>query len=205
MNTIPQGWRSRRPDSLVLVDRRHLEWVGALNARDLGGLPTADGRRTRYGVLFRSDSTCGLTGRGRRDLLDHGVRTVVDLRRKDELEEDRNPFAAMDGVEYRHRPFNDTAVEERIREIASPADRYRLMIDVGGERIARIFEVLASAPRAVLFHCLSGRDRTGMVAALALSLAGVAGEQVETDYLLSDARLERRYETWRSTFDAAQQ
>ncbi len=186
------------------MQRRHFSWDGILNARDLGGLPTDDGRHTRYGVLFRSDSTCTLTEQGRRELLDHGVRTVVDLRSATELEKEPNPFAAVDGIEYRHLPFNDPAVEARLERMDSPPERYETMIEMSGQRVAAIFDALASSPRSVLFHCMAGRDRTGLVAALALSLAGVADGEIEDDYLVSDERMQPRYAIWRVPLNATQ-
>ena len=183
------------------MERRHFDWDGALNARDLGGLPTVDGGRTRYGVLFRSDSTSTLSDHGRRDLVGHGVRTIVDLRSARELEKEPNPFAAVDGIEYRHMPFNDPVVEARLETMDSPPDRYETMIEMSGARIAAIFDALASGPRSVLFHCMAGRDRTGLVAALALSLAGVPDGEIEDDYLLTDARMQPRYEAWRVELD----
>lgn len=186
------------------MERRHFEWEGCLNARDLGGLPTADGRLTRERILLRGDTTCALSERGRQQVLADGVRTILDLRGDTELEKEPNPFAATYGITYLHRPFNDTAVEERIRSIESPPERYVTMIDADGERVAAIFDVLATAPRAVLFHCLGGRDRTGMVAALALGLVGVPAERIEDDFVLSDERMAPRYDRWRTGFDAAQ-
>lgn len=178
------------------VERRHFDWEGCFNARDLGGLPTNDGRTTRHGVFVRGDTLCDLTEDGRRSLLEDGVRTVVDLRGEDELARQPNPFAAIDGVRYEHRPLNDPGVTSRISGIEDQTERYRVMLDGNGQRIAAIMNVIATSPRAVLFHCFAGRDRTGIVAAILLRLAGVPDDAIVQDYAISDERLEKRYDEW---------
>ena len=74
---------------------RLLGWEGCLNARDVGGYETADGHRTRWGALLRSDLICRLTPRGRDQLLAAGVRTIVDLRSEHELAAEPGPYAAQ--------------------------------------------------------------------------------------------------------------
>lgn len=182
------------------MERRHFDWEGCFNARDLGGLPRSSGGVTRHGVFVRGDTLCDLTEDGRRSLLDDGIRTIVDLRRADELAREPNPFAEIPGVVYEHRPLNDPGVTARISAIDDQAERYRVMLDGNGERIASIAEVLATAPRTVLFHCFAGRDRTGIVAAIVLRLAGVPDEEIVRDFALSDQRLEGRYEQWRERY-----
>jgi hypothetical protein len=64
---------------------QHLEWPGAFNIRDLGGLPTIDGRMTRYRSLIRADDPARLSGEGWSALEGHGIRTIVDLRDESEM------------------------------------------------------------------------------------------------------------------------
>lgn len=189
---------------MTAVERRHFDWEGCFNARDLGGLPTGDGRITRHGVFLRGDTLCELTDDGRRSLLEDGVRTVVDLRSTDELEREPNPFASIEGVRYEHRPLNDPGVTSRISAIEDPTERYRVMLDENGQRIAAIMNVIATSPRAVLFHCFAGRDRTGIVAAMLLRLAGVPDEAIAADYAISDERLTTRYDQWRTRLNDVQ-
>lgn len=188
---------------MTAVERRHFDWEGCFNARDLGGLPTRDGRLTKHGIFLRGDTLCDLTDDGRRSLLEDGVRTVVDLRSADEIAREPNPFAEIDGVRYEHRPFNDPGVTSRISAIEDQMERYRVMMDGSAERIASTLSVIASSPRAVLFHCFAGRDRTGIIAAILLRLAGVADDEIVRDYALSDERLEKRYEQWSSRWTEA--
>jgi protein-tyrosine phosphatase len=180
------------------MERKHFDWEGCFNARDLGGLPTRSGRTTRHGVFVRGDTLCDLTRDGQRSLLDDGVRTIVDLRSAEELERAPNPFADIQGIRYVHRPLNDPGVAARISEMDDPTDRYRTILDDSGGRIAGIVEVLATAPRAVLFHCYAGRDRTGILSALLLRIAGVPDEAIVADFAISDERLAQRYDAWRA-------
>ena len=67
-----------------MTSDRHLDWDGCRNARDLGGLPTRDGRVTRRGAVVRADAVDRLSAAGWASLEEHGVRTVIDLRNEDE-------------------------------------------------------------------------------------------------------------------------
>ena len=67
---------------------RDLVWDGCLNVRELGGLPTQDGGETRLGAVVRADSVRLLSDEGWRALIDHGIRTVIDLRGDHERAED---------------------------------------------------------------------------------------------------------------------
>jgi protein-tyrosine phosphatase len=150
----------------------------------------------------RGDSLCQLTDRGQVSAREYGIRTVVDLRSKRELERDPNPFAGLPHeIAYRHRPLNDPSTEERIAALPKAAERYVVMIDAGGERIAQVLRAMAGAPvGGVLFHCYAGRDRTGIVAAILLRLAGVADEAIVKDFEATDERMQPRYDRWRAEF-----
>src|SRR6185295_630739 len=86
---------------------RVLAWGACLNVRDLGGLTTADGRRVRRGARARSDQLCRLNHDGRAALLDHGVRTVIDLRNAAEAQRDADPTWHEQDVDYRLIPQQD--------------------------------------------------------------------------------------------------
>ncbi|MGH2377806.1 MAG: tyrosine-protein phosphatase [Candidatus Limnocylindria bacterium] len=180
------------------LERRHFDWEGCFNARDLGGLPLHSGGVTRHGVFVRGDTLCDLTADGRRSLLDDGVRTVVDLRGDEEIANEPNPFAEIAGVRYIHRPLNDPGVVTKIQQVEDAVERYRIMLDENAERIAAIVTVIAEAERSVLFHCFAGRDRTGIIAAILLRIVGVPDDVIVADYAVSDERLATRYEQWRA-------
>jgi protein-tyrosine phosphatase len=178
---------------------RRLAWEGLLNARDLGGYPTADGRRTRWGAVVRSDSLAALTPAGRRALLDYRVRSMVDLRLPAEVVRHPNPFAEPDthGVAYVNVSFIDPATPPREDEDTRLADDYKGMLDRFRGPVAAVMAAIANAPEGgVLVHCAAGKDRTGLIAALLLGLVGVAPETIAADYALTAECLRPRNQRW---------
>lgn len=170
-----------------------LDWEGCWNARDPGGLPAAAGQVVRPGALIRADSLDGLTDAGWAALVEHGVRTVVDLRNPDEVGPDRAARPAdvqtlrlpLDGIE--HRDFWD--YWQSGPQFATPA-YYGPHLERFPERSARVVAAVARArPGGVVVHCMSGRDRTGLVAVLLLALLGTPLEVILADYGLSTERL----------------
>jgi protein tyrosine/serine phosphatase len=178
----------------VMTRSRHVEWEPCWNVRDLGGLPTADGGQTRYGALFRADCLGKLTEHGRRALLDAGVTTVIDLRGPLEVADDPPAFPGRRPGEpdYVNTPLDhqDPATAPLWAAICTRADVYRLFLDFYPHAVADVLRAIASAPPGgIVFHCLGGTDRTGLVAAAVLRLAGVPDEAIAADYALT---LERR-------------
>ncbi|MCZ2527168.1 tyrosine-protein phosphatase [Streptomyces sp. HB2AG] len=174
---------------------RHLDWDGCFNVRDLGGMPTADGGAVRRGALVRADAVDSLTASGWEALWEHGVRTVVDLRNDDELGPDAAPRPA--GLTTLHLPLDGIEDTEFWSRWSDGPDGtplyYRPFLDRFPQRAARVVSAVARAePGGVLFHCAVGRDRTGLVAILLLTLAGVAPEVVAADYELSLDRVPAR-------------
>jgi protein-tyrosine phosphatase len=176
---------------------RHLDWEGCFNARDLGGLSTADGRRTRWGRIVRADALDGLTATGWAALSGHGVRTVIDLRNDDELGADvaERP-ASVDTV---HLPL-DASEEREFWDVWDSGPQfgtplyYRPHLERFPERSAAVISAIARArPGGVAVHCAGGRDRTGQITMLLLSLVGAAPEDIAADYELSAKRLASRY------------
>jgi hypothetical protein len=100
---------------------RDLIWDGCLNVRDLGGLPTRDGGETRFGAIVRADSVRQLSDEGWQALVDHGIRTVIDLRGDHELAEDPPAELPVDLV---HVPFME-ADEAEWEEIGPELDAAR--------------------------------------------------------------------------------
>jgi hypothetical protein len=176
---------------------RTLDWPGCVNTRDLGGLPTADGRRTRWGALVRSDSLAKLDARGWERLEAYGIRTIVDLRNASEI--DGNAAPRPDSLETVHIPLDVSEdrefwdVWETGPQFATPL-YYRPHLERFPERSAQVLAAIARArPGGVAFHCVGGRDRAGQTAMLALALAGVAPVEIARDHGLSDERLRPLY------------
>ncbi len=174
---------------------RRLAWEGLLNARDLGGYPTADGQQTRWGAVVRSDNLTPLTAAGQAALLAYGVRSIIDLRRPEEAQDHPNPFAepGPHGIAYVNVPFEDPAVFAFTEEPESLTIVYVQMLDHYGPRVADVTTTVADArPGGVLVHCMGGKDRTGLVCALLLDLAGVDRETVAADYAVTRENLRER-------------
>ena len=168
---------------------RELRLERVFNLRDLGGLSTEDGRRVRRGRLFRSDDPLMATSADREALRELNLRTVLDLRHDDEVERRGSAVWTELGVQVvrcslmSELPGNSAWV--RFTDPEYVADIYLdLLIDVDLGRLW--WQTLAAAAQApVLIHCASGRDRTGVVAAMLLSALGVRRDQVIEDYAIS--------------------
>jgi protein-tyrosine phosphatase len=177
---------------------RLLEWEGCLNARDLGGYATGDGRETRWGAVVRSASLAALTEAGRAALADYGVRAIVDLRLPAELADDPNPFAEPGdhGIAYTNVSFIDPAAAPP-DAVSTLAEDYLQMLDRYRQGVAEAMTAVARAPDgAVLIHCAAGKDRTGLIAALLLGLAGVPDETIAADYAMTAELLRHREREW---------
>jgi protein-tyrosine phosphatase len=172
---------------------RALSWDGFLNVRDLGGLPLGAGGETAWGRVARSEAPSFLTERGWRELREHGVRTLVDLRCPTE-----GVYETRNGVRRLGQPIfhqDDPAFAALVRDIRDTGVFYRALVGFSHEAIARAVAAVADAPPGgVLVHCHHGRDRTGIVAALLLALAGVRPDSIAEDYVATRAALEARHE-----------
>ena len=172
---------------------RNLDWEGCVNARDLGGLPTAEGRRTRWGAIVRSDSLDHLTTAGWSALQAHGIRTIVDLRNDEELEYEAQ--ARPDGLTTVHVPLDDIADTEFWKYLwdeeldGTPLLHGPFLYRKPERCAAAVAAVARAGPGGVVFHCGIGRDRTGIVALLLLALVGVTSDEIASDYELSNDRL----------------
>jgi protein-tyrosine phosphatase len=168
-----------------------------LNLRDLGGHPTTDGAVTRSGSLLRSDDLSQLTADGLRALQAFGVETVIDLRWPEEAARHPSPVpAALPQVRFQRISLLLHSEEEwqlRSREVSKEGWK-SLVLEQLGTELARVLRVIAAAPPApLLFHCVAGKDRTGLLAAVLLSLADVEPGAIAADYALSAQNLREGY------------
>jgi protein-tyrosine phosphatase len=162
-----------------------------MNVRDLGGLPLERGGETRTRALVRADSLHRLTHEGRRALLAYGVRTIIDLRHPKETEREPNPYAApRDGARYFNLPLVSDEAQRSLEGIDDRAEVNARILDGSRSNVAGIVrQVAAATGGAVVFHCAVGKDRSGLVAAVLLALAGAAAEAIADDYAASEVSL----------------
>lgn len=159
--------------------------AGLPNFRDVGGLPTSDGGRTRFRTLYRSHSPSGLGPEGMAALGALGLRSVLDLR--DDVELEQSPYGLDDPAILR-------VGVQVLGNKPVPADQaglYVHMIESCGAAFTQAVRAIARVgSRPVLVHCAVGKDRTGVTVGLALSAAGVTDEAIVTDFLRSNRGLD---------------
>lgn len=142
-------------------------------------------------------------------MIDYGISTVIDLRAESErMGSPGPPFSNfqstspvsqatdVEGPVNLHLALVDDQSVPFLNEAPTMPDRYRLMLDRCQPGLGAIFNAIAEADGPVLFHCFAGKDRTGLVAAMMLSLAGVDPEAIGADYAETDAQLADRYAEW---------
>lgn len=178
---------------------RELDWAGLSNARDLGGLPLADGTTTKFGRVVRSDHPSKATSDGWQALRDYGIRTIVSLQTaglRSDLDARENPDLRMPdylSLATLRLPVQDAADTEYMQTWAATGLWGTPLFF--GDALAKwpayyveILNAVASARRGVLLHCVRGHDRTGIVVALLLSLIGVKTDAIVEDYMHDSAR-----------------
>jgi protein-tyrosine phosphatase len=182
---------------------RHLDWDACYNVRDLGGLPTADGGEIRWRSIIRTDTLTRLTAAGQQALIDYGVRTVIDLRSPTQAQEEPSVFAseasAPGSPRYLNLPLEAyyPHVSALISQAQTRTEVYCIMLDHYPQNVAEALRAIAHAePGGVVIHCHAGKDRTGVVTALLLELAGVPADIIGEDYAESQARLWPLYEQY---------
>jgi protein-tyrosine phosphatase len=185
-----------------------IELDGAVNARDLGGLPAGDGRRIAPRTLLRSDNLQDLSPADVRKLVgDFGLSTVVDLRSNKEAEaEGPSPLDAVPSVRHLRLSVlpelgerTDVVAEALLLKRERDQSRYPDDVMCGHylgyledrpDAVVGAVRAIAEAPGAVIVHCAAGKDRTGVVTALALTAVGVPAEDVVTDYAATAEKIE---------------
>lgn len=198
----------------MTTEQRVLNIDGALNFRDLGGYSSDDGRHVRWGLMYRSAQLDRLTDNGIKQLADLGIKTVVDLRFTEETlryptfteavpnaeilswhdEAEGDLSARSELMRNSWRDSLESKDPAKVREtmrVNYPQKLYTHQV-IYRKMLLRLLE--GNVP--LVFHCAAGKDRTGVAAALILSLLGVSNEQIISDYLLTQKLLEGRIETW---------
>jgi protein-tyrosine phosphatase len=167
---------------------RLLKLDGAYNVRDIGGYKTLTGETVQPGRIFRGDGLHQLSLRDQEMILGLGVRTIIDLRFGNEIAAKKNVFAERTEVSYYNISLVNPATT-KLNEISSLGDMYKILLDGSGPLIVEVFRLMAKVQDGLLFHCSAGKDRTGVVAALLLDLAGVPRDTIVSDYVETESNL----------------
>ncbi|AWT46555.1 MULTISPECIES: tyrosine-protein phosphatase [Streptomyces] len=191
------------------------ELAGVRNFRDVGGLPTVDGRRVRHGVLFRSGHLAHATQEDAAFLSSLGLHTIFDFRNAADQKLE-GPDVALPGVQNVNLPLSDPADGAEFWKMVRDGDIEQLRGILGDGRAAarmiasyrqiikertaehsRVLHALAEDSVPALMHCAAGKDRAGLSIAVTLLALGVEREAIIADYLESNAK-HRRYKVHRS-------
>lgn len=176
------------------------------NVRDLGGFATRDVQVTAFGRFLRADAPVRLNKADLEQLLDFPVRTVIDLRSQSEIGDKPNILRESPGVAYFNIPLLGFDLNEGIASVrqfsgnwtsVKLSDLYIHLLEQAQEPLGQVFSQLAAARSgASLFHCSHGKDRTGLVAALLLMLAGVSDTDIIDNYQVSATYLKPWFDTF---------
>jgi protein tyrosine/serine phosphatase len=173
------------------MTNRILNWDGCINVRDLGNIRTLDGRMTRMGALVRSDTPSRLTPAGWSAVYDYGIRTIVTLRTHG-LEENEldfvPPYPDIKTVQIEIEDVTEEEFVQRwaVTELWGSPLYYKDALQRWPERHAAAIRAIARAETGgVLFHCVRGHDRTGIIALLLLTLVWAEPDDILADYALS--------------------
>ena len=174
---------------------RHVDFEACFNFRDLGGYPTVDERHLRWGALYRSDTLHRLTAADVEVFRELGLRTVVDLRSSTEIDQYGRLGISEAGLTWHNVPMLDNVQlsprdpsELVLPPELSPGEGYVRIAEEFAPSVAETFRILAGEDALpAVFHCTSGKDRTGIVAALMLDVLGVPDQTIASDYCLTEA------------------
>ncbi|KAF5363895.1 hypothetical protein D9756_000217 [Leucocoprinus leucothites] len=172
---------------------------GVINVRDLGLYPSATfpGKMTKPRHLYRSAEISGILPEGKKLFKELNINKVFDLRSDTEIRKYNTPLPEIDGVEIVHVPvfktvdYSPEMMAKRFQLYASGKteafmELYSQILDHGGSAFGSILRHVRDKPNeGCLFHCTAGKDRTGIIAAILLKLAGVDDETIAKDYALT--------------------
>ena len=179
------------------------------NIRDLGGIPTKDGRATKFGVFVRSEAPYRTSRSDIEFLLNYGVKSTMDLRSGSEIDERPSSLSTL--VPYYTKSLfresvsisNDVPKTRRKPKFKKKEKEYGIdweeeyinLLENGAGWVREVLNIAANAPGCLLYHCTTGKDRTGLMTLLILSIAGVSREDIAADYCISQIYLEPVYDS----------
>jgi protein-tyrosine phosphatase len=161
---------------------------GTFNFRDVGGLPAITGT-VRDAVLFRSDGLARLGEEGQAKLRELGVGIIIDLRDDNEAQMLPDDLGELDVEVLRLPVFEGSGASQGMAGISLEALYERIVTQHASVVVDALREISTAGERAVVVHCTAGKDRTGIVVALALLAVGVDREAVIADYAATEANL----------------
>lgn len=168
-------------------EERMLHIGNMTNVRDLGGYETQDGYYTKSHKFVRSTCPCHIDEEAKEQFYNYGIRTVVDLRSDYEVYHQPHALKDYKDIEYYHVDLlaieDLNVVPDNIRDYHDLSGFYIFMIEANKERFKKVFELFLDHPYdCILFNCSAGKDRTGVVSALLLDLAGCHEYDIVKDY-----------------------
>jgi hypothetical protein len=183
---------------------RHHPFEGCFNFRDIGGYPTADGLRIRWGRYFRAGRQDRMSERDLQKVESLGIATQIDLRKPEEVrDQGRGPLEAQGTAYHNIAVIPDGGTDQLARLVGDTGisgKRYLGYLEFGPESWIRMFEIFATASsHPILIHCTAGKDRTGVSTALLLSVLGVDRALIEADYALTNRDVARQIDFVEST------
>lgn len=178
-------------------ESRHHPFAGCFNFRDIGGYPAGDGRRIKWGRYYRAGRQDRMTEADLARAEELGIRTQIDLRRSDEIDnQGRGPLESL-GVGYAWHPVIPDGGSEKLDNLVGAVgisgERYLGYLSFDPSPWQGLFDVMANADQhPIVIHCTAGKDRTGITTALVLSILGVERRLIEADYALTNRDCDRQ-------------
>ncbi|MEL6307936.1 MAG: tyrosine-protein phosphatase [Chloroflexota bacterium] len=177
---------------------------GTYNVRDVGGMVTTDGKILREKVLIRSGNLDKLPESSQTQLINYGVRTVIDVRNEWENEHYPNVFQGSDAVAHYNLPLigdalsNDEAFYAKTHHYVELHELYAMYVDDCQAQIGAIVSQFAESDGTTIVHCHAGKDRTGIITGLILALVGIADKHIAHDYAETRKHIQHLLDAWRA-------
>lgn len=186
--------------SVYVQSERLIALEGQPNFRDVGGIPTSDGRLVKWGHIYRSGDLHDITDRDLEYLGNLGIKTIIDFRNDIEVEDE--PDRLPDGVNYVRSPIAQERGIEEYKKLkrqlvlhqirgTEAKDRFKMFmegfVDEAADDLKPVMQNLLD-PDAVplVYHCSGGKDRTGAMTSIILLALGVDEKTVKDEYLMSN-------------------
>lgn len=168
-------------------EERLLKVESMTNVRDLGGYETQNGYYTKSHKFVRSTNPGNLSKDEKEYLYDYGIRVQVDLRSDFEVDQQPSALKGYKDIEYYNinllQSKNLNVLPSEVRNYHDLSGFYVFMLESNKEQFRQVFEIFYQHPyNAIMFNCSAGKDRTGVIAALLMDLAGCHEYDIVKDY-----------------------